>query len=218
MLSNRKRFLWRFLRQTSKLHYFSDLADRASPSYALKPYSELPSTSYNSYYNSQYPQFSSPGTNSGVYNYNYTNCGNAYISDSQSKSCAASSLHSTYATSSRSLHNSNPVQYTTNPHAKTYSNLHQMNASIQQPMQSQMQSQIPQCAFFPELHNLTNEELKLFNEDEEKLDEFLEEHSQLKDIDAAVEDTIDWVEKTAGKCMQLISRVLQILAFCILSI
>ncbi|XP_033223373.1 vacuolar protein sorting-associated protein 37A [Belonocnema kinseyi] len=175
-----------------------DLADRASPSYALKPYSELPSTSYNSYYNSQYPQFSSPGTNPGVYNYNYTNSGNAYISDSQSQSCAASSLHSTYATSSRSLHNSNPVQYTTNPHAKTYSNLHQMNANIQQSMQSQMQSQTPQCTFFPELHNLTNEELKQLNEDEEKLDEFLEEHSQLKDIDAAVEDTIDWVEKTAA--------------------
>ena len=73
-----------------------------------------------------------------------------------------------------------------------------MNANIQQPMQSQMQAQTPQSAFCSKLHNLTNEQLKQLNEDEEKLDEFLEEHSQLKEMDATVEDKIDWVEKTAG--------------------
>ena len=79
-----------------------------------------------------------------------------------------------------------------------------MNANIQQPMKNQMQARTPQCVIFPELHNLTNEALKQLNEDDTKLDEFLEQHSQLKDIDAAVEDTIDWVEKTAGEFMKFI--------------
>lgn len=66
-------------------------------------------------------------------------------------------------------------------------------------MQSQIQTQIPQCTFFPELNNMTIEELKKLNCNDEKIDELLEQHSQLKDIDSAVEDTIDWVEKTAGE-------------------
>ncbi|XP_051170341.1 vacuolar protein sorting-associated protein 37A [Leptopilina boulardi] len=170
-----------------------DIAGRGSPSYALNPYFELPSTSYNSYYNSQFPQFSSPNTNSPIFNYNYTNSGNTYISDNKTQSCATSSHHSTYVTNTRSLHNSNPIQYTTNPHANTYSNLHHVNINIQQPMQNQIVSQ-----FFPELNNLTIEELKKFNGNDEKIDEFLELHPQLKDIDTAVEDTIDWVQKTAA--------------------
>lgn len=46
---------------------------------------------------------------------------------------------------------------------------------------------------------MTIEELKKLNCNDEKIDELLEQHSQLKDIDSAVEDTIDWVEKTAGE-------------------
>ncbi|XP_043475532.1 vacuolar protein sorting-associated protein 37A [Leptopilina heterotoma] len=173
-----------------------DIAGRGSPSYALNPYFELPSTSYNSYYNSQYPQFSSPNTNSGIFSYNYTNSGNTYISENQSGT-TPSSHHSSYVTSNRNLHNSNPVQYNSQSHANhTYSNLHHVNTNIQ--MQSQIQTQIPQCTFFPELNNLTIEELKKLNCDDEKIDELLEQHSQLKDIDSAVEDTIDWVEKTAA--------------------
>jgi len=48
---------------------------------------------------------------------------------------------------------------------------------------------------------LTNEELKRLNEDNDRLDEFLEKHSQIKDINAAIEEAMDWVEKTAGKRM-----------------
>lgn len=173
-----------------------DIAGRGSPSYALNPYFEHPSTSYNSYYNTQYPQFSSPNTNSGIFSYNYTNSGNTYIAENQSGT-TSSSHHSTYVTSNRNLHNSNPVQYNSQQsHANTYSNLHHVNTNIQ--MQSQIQTQIPQCTFFPELNNMTIEELKKLNCNDEKIDELLEQHSQLKDIDSAVEDTIDWVEKTAA--------------------
>ncbi|XP_015601982.1 vacuolar protein sorting-associated protein 37A [Cephus cinctus] len=176
-----------------------DLQERASPSYALQQYIDLPSTSYNSYYDSQYPLFSSSNTNTSVYNYNYTNSGNTYNSNSQTNSFAVPSHHSTYIANSGSstLHRTNPTHYSTSQHASSYLNSHFVNANYGQSVQSHVQTKAPQSLVFPELNNLNNEELKKLSEDEDRLDEFLENHSQLKDINAAVEDAIDWVEKTA---------------------
>lgn len=78
-------------------------------------------------------------------------------------------------------------------------NSHYANANYQQPLPNQSQAKTPQSIIFPELNNLTNEELKRLSEDDDKLDDFLEKHSQIKDINAAIEDAMDWVEKTAGK-------------------
>jgi len=66
-------------------------------------------------------------------------------------------------------------------------------------LSNQSQTKAAQSIIFPELNNLTNEELKRLSEDDDKLDDFLEKHSQIKDINAAIEDAMDWVEKTAGK-------------------
>lgn len=176
----------------------SDLQGRNSPSYPLQQqYADIPHTSYNSYYNTQFPQYSTSGTNPCIYNYNYTNSGNTYISDSKSKTFGSTSQHSTFIPSSRSttLHNTSPSRYTTDQHRTSYINY--TNTNYQQPIPSCVQSKATQSLVFPELNNLSNEELKKLSEDEDRQDEFLEKHSQLKDINTAIEDTIDWVEKTA---------------------
>ncbi|KAM0733809.1 Vacuolar protein sorting-associated protein 37A [Formica fusca] len=175
-----------------------DLQGRNSPSFSLQQYPvEIPSTSFNSYYNTQFPHLSSSSANTCIYNYNYTNSGHTYVSTS--KSFGNTSHHSTYIPSSRSsaLHNATPTGYTTNHHGTPYLNSHYANANYQQPLSSQSQTKVPQSIIFPELNNLTNEELKRLGEDEDKLDDFLEKHSQIKDINAAIEDAMDWVEKTA---------------------
>ncbi|XP_012233366.1 vacuolar protein sorting-associated protein 37A [Linepithema humile] len=173
-----------------------DSQGRNSPSYSLQQYpTEIPSTSFNSYYNTQFPHLSSSSANTCIYNYNYTNSGHTYVSNSKS---FGTTHHSAYVTSSRNsvLHNATPMQYTSNQHS-SYMNSHYTNANYQQPLPNQSQTNAPQSIIFPELNNLTNEELKRLSEDEDRLDDFLEKHSQIKDINAAVEDAMDWVEKTA---------------------
>lgn len=179
----------------------TDLQGRNSPSYSLQQYPvEIPSTSFNSYYNTQFPHLSSSNANTCIYNYNYTNSGHTYVSSS--KSFGGTSHHSTYIPSSRNsaLQNSTSVQYTSDRHsANSYLNSHYANANYQQPLQNQSQVKAPQSIIFPELNNLSNEELKRLSEDDDKLDDFLEKHSQIKDINTAIEGAMDWVEKTAGK-------------------
>ncbi|XP_043496142.1 vacuolar protein sorting-associated protein 37A isoform X2 [Polistes fuscatus] len=174
-----------------------DLQGRNSPSYSLQQYIDIPPTSYNSYYNTPFPQYSTSGTNPCIYNYNNTNSGNTYITDNQSKTFGSASQHSTYSSSSISntLHNASPSRYTTNQHRATY--LTYTNTNYHPTLPSCAQAKVVQSFIFPELNNLSNEELKKLNEDEDRQDEFLEKHSQLKDINTAIEDTIYWVEKTA---------------------
>ncbi|XP_077270710.1 vacuolar protein sorting 37A isoform X1 [Temnothorax americanus] len=177
----------------------SDLQGRNSPSYSLQQYPvEIPSTSFNSYYNTQYPHLSSSNANTSIYNYNYTNSGHTYVSSS--KSFGGTSHHSAYIPSSRNstLQNSTSARYTSDQqHGAPYLNSHYANANYQQPLPNQSLAKAPQSIIFPELNNLTNEELKRLSEDDDKLDEFLEKHSDIKDINAAIEDAMDWVEKTA---------------------
>lgn len=180
------------------LYVFADLQERNSPSYSLQQYSvEIPSTSFNSYYNTQYPHLSSSSANTCVYNYNYTNSGQTYVSDS--KSFGGTSHHSAYIPSSRnSLHNATTsTRYTSAQHGTPYLNSHYVNANYQPPLPSQ--PKVPQSLIFPELNSLSNEELKKLSEDDDRLDEFLEKHSQIKEINAAIEDAMDWIEKTAGE-------------------
>ncbi|XP_012056958.1 PREDICTED: vacuolar protein sorting-associated protein 37A [Atta cephalotes] len=175
-----------------------DLQGRNSPSYSLQQYPvEIPSTSFNSYYKTQFPHLSSSNANTCIYNYNYTNSGHTYVSTS--KSFGGTSHHSPYLTNSRSsvLQNSTPTRYTSDQHSTPYLNSHYANANYQQLLSNQSQTKAPQSIIFPELNNLTNEELKRLSEDDDKLDDFLEKHSQIKDINAAIEDAMDWVEKTA---------------------
>ncbi|XP_047353963.1 vacuolar protein sorting-associated protein 37A [Vespa velutina] len=176
-----------------------DLQGRNSPSYSLQQYADIPPTSYNSYYNTQFPQYSTSGTNPCIYNYNNTNSGNTYVTDNQSKTFDSTSQHSTFISSSinNTLHNASPSRYTTNQHRTTYLNLHYANTNYHATLPSCTQAKTVQSFVFPELNNLSNEELKKLNEDEDRQDEFLEKHSQLKDVNMAIEDTIDWVEKTA---------------------
>ncbi|XP_012531597.1 vacuolar protein sorting-associated protein 37A isoform X2 [Monomorium pharaonis] len=175
----------------------TELQGRNSPSYSLQQYPvEIPSTSFNSYYNTQFPHLSSSNANTCIYNYNYTDSGHTYVSTS--KSFGSASHHSTYIPNSRSnaLQNSTSARlYTSDQHGAPYLNSHYANANYQQPLPNQ--SQTPQSIIFPELNNLTNEELKRLSEDDDKLDDFLEKHSQIKDINMAIEDAMDWVEKTA---------------------
>ncbi|KAI4501100.1 hypothetical protein M0802_003903 [Mischocyttarus mexicanus] len=174
-----------------------DLQGRNSPSYSLQQYTDILPTSYNSYYNTQFPQYSTSGTNPCIYNYNNTNSGNTYVTDNQSKTFGSASQHSAYISSSRSntLHNASPSRYTTNQHRATY--LTYTNTNYHPTLPSCAQAKVVQSLIFPELNNLSNEELKKLNEDKDRQDEFLEKHSQLKDINTNIEDTIDWVEKTA---------------------
>ncbi|EFN77303.1 vacuolar protein sorting-associated protein 37A [Harpegnathos saltator] len=174
-----------------------DLQERNSPSYALQQYPEIPSTSFNSYYNTQFPHLSSSSANTSIYNCNYTNSGHTYVSNS--KSFGNASHHTSYIPSSRcTLHSAPSTRYTSNQHGTAYLNSHYAaNTNYQQPLPSQSQAKVPQSIIFPELNNLTNEELKRLSEDEDRLDDFLEKHSQIKDINAAIEDAMDWVEKTA---------------------
>lgn len=180
-------------------YMIADSQGRNSPSYSLQQYpTEIPSTSFNSYYNTQFPHLSSSSANTCIYNYNYTNSGHTYVSNSKS---FGTTHHSAYVTNSRNsvLHNATSAQYTSSQHSPSYMNSHYTNANYQQSLPNQSQTSAPQSIIFPELNNLTNEELKRLSEDEDKLDDFLEKHSQIKDINVAVEDAMDWVEKTAGK-------------------
>ncbi|XP_011645131.1 vacuolar protein sorting-associated protein 37A isoform X2 [Pogonomyrmex barbatus] len=147
-----------------------DLQGRNSPSYSLQQYPiEIPSTSFS----------------------------HTYVSTS--KSFGSTSHHSTYIPNSRNntLQNSTSTRYTSDQHSAPYLNSHYANANYQQSLPSQSQTKAPQSIIFPELNSLTNEELKRLSEDNDKLDDFLEKYSQIKDINAAIEDAMDWVEKTA---------------------
>lgn len=181
----------------------TDLQGRNSPSYSLQQYSEIPPTSFNSYYTTQFPQFSSASASTCIYNYNHTNSGTTYVNDGHTK-FSSSSQHSTYIPNSRSdsLHNADTARYKANQQG-TYLNSHYANANYHQQSLTN-QTKTPQSVTFPELNGLTNEELKLLSEDDDRLDEFLDKHSDLKDINTAIDDAIDWVQKTAGKCFMSI--------------
>lgn len=174
-----------------------DLQGRNSPSYTLQQYPEIPHTSYNTYYTSQYPQYSSANVNTCIYNYNHTNSGSSYAAENHNKSFVSTGQATPYtSTSSRnsSLQNTDTVRYATQ-HGSTYLNSHYTNAGYQQALPSQ--PKMPQSVAFPELNKLSNEELRQLAEDEDRLDEFLEKHSQIKDINLAIDDAIDWANKTA---------------------
>ncbi|XP_029052338.1 vacuolar protein sorting-associated protein 37A [Osmia bicornis bicornis] len=181
------------LEDVSPVKSHRDLQGRNSPSYSLQQYPEVP-TSYNSYYTTQYPQYSSVSANTSIYNYNHTNSGTAYVTDSHTK-FGSPSQHSAYIATSRSssIHNTDPSRYNS-----TYLNSHYSNANYrQQSLPSQAQTKPRQSVAFPELNGLTNEELKRLTEDDDRLDEFLDNHSNLKDINIAIDEAIDWVQKTA---------------------
>ncbi|XP_043260030.1 vacuolar protein sorting-associated protein 37A [Colletes gigas] len=176
----------------------NDLQGRNSPSYSMQQYPEIPSTSYNSYYTTQYPQFSSASGSTSIYNYNHTNSSTQYMADGHAK-FGSPSQHSAYITSSTSssLHNTDSPRYNSN-HQGTYLNSHYVNANYhQQSLSNQAQTKPQQSVAFPELNSLSNEELKLLNEDDDKLDEFLDKHSKLKDVNVEIDDAIDWVQKIA---------------------
>lgn len=178
----------------------TDSQGRNSPSYCLQQYPEISPTSYNSYYTTQYPQYSSASANTCIYNYNHTNSSTVYVTESHTK-FGSPSQHPAYVASSRSgsLHNADVTRYNSNQHG-TYLNSHYVNANYhQQSLPNQTQAKLWQNITFPELNNLTNEELKLLSEDDDRLDEFLDKHSILKDINTAIDDAIDWVQNTAGK-------------------
>jgi ESCRT-I complex subunit VPS37 len=106
------------------------------------------------------------------------------------------------STNTVQFNTTNAQQYSANSGTNAYTNLHYVNANVGPSMQNQQvqyKSSNTQCSEFPELDNMTNEELIKLSEDEDKMDEFLEKHSKLKEIDSAVEDAIDWVEKIASK-------------------
>ncbi|KAF3420290.1 hypothetical protein E2986_10269 [Frieseomelitta varia] len=175
-----------------------DSQGRNSPSYSLQQYPEISPTSYNSYYTTQYPQYSSASANTCIYNYNHTNSSTVYVTENHTK-FGSPSQHPAYVASSRSgsLHNVDVTRYNSNQHG-TYLNSHYVNANYhQQSLPNQAQAKLRQSIAFPELNNLTNEELKWLSEDDDRLDEFLDKHSNLKDINAAIDDAIDWVQKTA---------------------
>ncbi|XP_053982979.1 vacuolar protein sorting-associated protein 37A isoform X1 [Hylaeus volcanicus] len=194
--------------ERNKIHIYNnaitDLQGRSSPSFSLQQYPEIPPKSYNSYYATQFPQYSSASGSTCTYTYNYTHSGNQYVEDGHAVArddhakFGSSSQHSTYTTSSRggSLHNTDPTGYNSN-HQGTYLNSHYANANYQQPsLQNQVQTKAQSVAF-PELNSLSNEELKRLSEDDDNLDEFLDKHSELKDVNLAIDDAIDWVQKTA---------------------
>lgn len=66
-------------------------------------------------------------------------------------------------------------------------------------MQSQLQPNALQNIVFPELNNLTNDELRKLGGDDDCIDDFLEKYSQLRDLNASIDDEIDTVEKIASK-------------------
>ena len=173
-----------------------DLQGRTSPSYSLQQYPEIPATSFNSYYSAQFPQYSSASASTCIYSYNHTNSNTPYATDGHTK-FGSPSQHSTYITSSRasSLHNADHARYNSNQQG-SYLNSHYSNANYQS-LANQVQSKPRQSVAFPELNSLTNEELRLLGEDDDRLDEFLEKHSDLKDINATIDGAIDWVQKTA---------------------
>ncbi|XP_003401740.1 vacuolar protein sorting-associated protein 37A isoform X2 [Bombus terrestris] len=175
-----------------------DSQGRNSPSYSLQQYPEITLASYNSYYNTQYPQYSSTNANTCIYNYNHTNSGTVYVTENHTK-FGSPSQHSAYVATSRSgsLHNTDATRYNSSQHG-TYLNSHYVNANYhQQSLPNQAQIKLRQSIAFPELNNLSNEELRWLNEDDDRLDEFLDKHSDLKDINMAIDDAIDWVQKTA---------------------
>lgn len=156
-----------------------ELTDRASPSYSLRAYSDHPSTSYNSYYNSQYPQFSSPVTNKTTsYSYNY-------IDTSNTMNCPS------------------PPQFTNDTRTTGYisplRNSHYINSNYAVRNISG-QSSAAVSHEFPELNNYSNDELRKLadDDDDEKLDIFIDEHSQLKQVNLAIDEAIDNVEKIAS--------------------
>ena len=165
----------------------------------------MAATSYNTYYNTSFQPFSSSNVTQSIYNYNYTNASNAYNVSDQSGtkqynppvSYMGNSMNSVQFTAA----SAQQPQYSTSSGANSYTNLHYVNANVGPLMQNQGQykNSKTHCAEFPELDNMTNEELKKLGEDEDLQDEFLEKHTKLKELDSAVEDAIDWVEKTAGE-------------------
>lgn len=99
-------------------------------------------------------------------------------------------------------------QYSSSPGAagSAYTNLHYVNANVAGAASQRVQYKsgnsskpAPSCPDFPELDNMTNDELRRLGEDEDLMDEFLEKHTRIREVDEAVEEAIDWVEKTASK-------------------
>ncbi|KZC09165.1 PREDICTED: vacuolar protein sorting-associated protein 37A [Dufourea novaeangliae] len=178
-----------------------DLQGRNSPSYTLQRYPDIPATSFNSYYTTQFPQFSSASASSCIFNYNHSNSSSQYSTDSHTKFGSSSQHSAAYNVSdsrSRSLHNTDPTTTYKSNQQGSYMNSHYSNTNYhQQSLPSQMPTKAPQSDLFPELNSLSNEELKRLSEDEDRLDEFLEKHSELKNVNAAIDDAIDWVQKTA---------------------
>lgn len=158
-----------------------ELTDRASPSYSLRGYSDHPSTSYNCYYNSQYSQYSSPVTNQTTnYSYNYIDNGNTI----------------------NTMNCSSPPQYTNDTRTTGYisplKNSHYINTNY---IVRNLSGQSVISHEFPELNNFSNDELRKLaadDDNDEKLDIFIDEHSQLKQVNLAIDEAIDNIEKIAS--------------------
>ncbi|XP_058805587.1 vacuolar protein sorting-associated protein 37A [Phymastichus coffea] len=180
----------------------TDVAGRVSPSYAWKPH-ELAAASYAPFYNTSFQQFSSSNVTPSIYNYNYTNASNTYNVSDQSRHKPYTPPVSYMGNSINSVQfdTTNAQQYSSSPSVNAYTNLHYVNANVGPSIQNQVQykgSSKVHCLEFPELEKMTNEELVKLGKDEDSMDEFLEKHTKLKEIDSAIEDAIDWVEKTAS--------------------
>lgn len=172
-----------------------------SPSYSWKPH-ELATASYPPYYNTSFQQFSSSNITPSMYNYNYTNASNTYNVSDQSRPKPYTPPVSYMGNSINSVQfdTTNAQQYSSSPSVNAYTNLHYVNANVGTSIQNQVQykgSSKVHCLEFPELEKMTNEELVKLGKDEDLMDEFLEKHTKLREIDSAIEDAIDWVEKTA---------------------
>ncbi|XP_015124515.1 uncharacterized protein LOC107046420 [Diachasma alloeum] len=152
---------------------FLDLQGRGSPSYTLQRYADLASTSHSSFYNSLNPQLSTPNTCSGC-KHNFVN-----TSMADGHPLAASSHHTASVT---------PLQYSTPSYKTLYLDHSNYGKSIS-----------TVGVEFPELNILSNEELKRLGEDTENLDTYLEEHGELKNINLAIDEAIDYVDKIASK-------------------
>ncbi|XP_034933807.1 vacuolar protein sorting-associated protein 37A-like [Chelonus insularis] len=169
-----------------------ELQDNAS-TYGLQQLPELQSMLYNSYYNSQYPTFP-PSSN--IYKYNYVN---SSASNEETTSFASTSHRPTYSNSpGQSTGSVSPVQYSSDRPTPAYINSHYGNSNYG-PSASNSSMHPVNSFEFPELNNLSNEELIELRNDQESLDDFLYEHSEkIKNINSLIDETIDDVEKLAS--------------------
>ncbi|KAK0167504.1 hypothetical protein PV327_004894 [Microctonus hyperodae] len=191
--------------------------------YGLQRYPDLSASAavYNSScYNSQYPKYSS---NPNIHKYNYINTS---VADDEQATFASTSYRLMYPNNhhhpTNSLHNvnTNTISTTTttattttsssasNNHSMQYFANHQstsyMNPTCYNMKYPQSMSNFPPIHSivnleFPELNNLSNEELmELRQSGDDNIDAFLDEYSRLEDIHSSIDEIINSVEEMAN--------------------